>query len=119
QLNKTTGTDGKARPAKKCAAQPHPPKQQVKTDDTKSESICINVRAISCDAHRVEKFTKPGVNVRDIALQSFDAHVLELVRQTKNQATTRFIKSAVSRADLIRLSAFLSDLADEFARRPR
>jgi hypothetical protein len=44
---------------------------------------------------------------------SFDAHVLELARQTKNQPIDRFSKSAVPQADLIRLSAFLAKLADE------
>jgi hypothetical protein len=54
---------------------------------------------------------KAPVSARDIALEGFDAHVLELVRLTKGQKPQRFAKTAVSQSQLIGLTFFLQKLA--------
>lgn len=50
------------------------------------------------------------VNERDTALQGFDAHILELVRQTKGAKPQRFLKTAVPTGDLYELALFLTEL---------
>jgi hypothetical protein len=55
--------------------------------------------------------SKGSVGSRDIALKSFDAHVLELVRQTRNRKPERFAKTAVAPSDIGKLSSFLFKLS--------
>jgi DNA-binding Lrp family transcriptional regulator len=54
--------------------------------------------------------TKAPVNPRDIALESFDAHVLELLRIIKGQKPERFAKTAVPLPVLGDLAYFIREL---------
>jgi hypothetical protein len=55
---------------------------------------------------------KPQVNSKDIALERFDAHVLELIRLTKGQKPQRFAKTAVAQPLLGDLAHFLRELVN-------
>jgi hypothetical protein len=50
------------------------------------------------------------ISAKDIALESFDAHVLELLRLTKGQKPERFAKTAVTQPLLGDLAHFLREL---------
>jgi hypothetical protein len=80
KLEKTVGTDGRARPA-------------TKPVHTKPKS-------------------SPAVNSRDVALESFDAHVLELLRLMKGQKPQRFAKTAVPTPLLGDLTHYLRELVN-------
>jgi hypothetical protein len=55
--------------------------------------------------------SKGSVGSRDLALESFEAHVLELVRLTRNREPERFAKTAVAPSDIAKLSRFLFELS--------
>jgi hypothetical protein len=56
--------------------------------------------------------TEPAtpVNAKDIALESFDAHILELIRITKGQKPQRFAKTTVAQPLLGDLAHFLREV---------
>ena len=55
--------------------------------------------------------SKGSVGSRDLALESFNERVLELVRQTRNRKPERFAKTAVAPSDIGELSSFLFKLS--------
>jgi hypothetical protein len=56
------------------------------------------------------KAKQAAINAKDIGLESFDAHVLELIRLTKGQKPQRVAKTAVAQPLLGDLAHFLREL---------
>ena len=94
QLEKTVGADGKSRKSKpkgKAAAEHAPPPARCPCP--------------SCtDQHAT------AINSKDTALETFDAHVLELLRLTKGQKPQRFAKTAIPQPLLGDLAHFLREV---------
>ena len=55
--------------------------------------------------------SKGSVGSRDLALESFNERVLEVVRLTRNREPERFAKTAVAPSDIAKLSRFLFELS--------
>jgi hypothetical protein len=76
------------------------------------EKTKYNIRAsVNAQSATKERPAKGSVGTRDIALKSLEAHVLELVRLTRNREPERFAKTAVVPSDIGKLSCFLLELS--------
>ena len=92
--------------ARKARAVPEAEVEKTKDD------IRARVRAQSATKEKpAPAKSKGSVGSRDLALESFNERVLELVRLTRNREPERFAKTAVAPSDIGKLSRFLLELS--------
>lgn len=107
-VEKTVGADGKVRKSKPARKPNAAPVLDVPTATAASDES--TAATATADTATSAPRTKPAVSAKDIALERFDAYVLELIRLTKGQRPQRFAKTAVAQPLLGDLAHFLREL---------
>jgi hypothetical protein len=106
KLDTRTDTKGRKQPSTK-PKKPSKPASPAKTDPIGSSPV----RHSEVPATSVSPESRPqSVSARDIALEGFSAHSMELVRLTRNKSARRFAKTSTPDEGIRQLAKLFSDL---------